>query len=479
MFAADGTLLFTSSRPDVEDEAEDPDAPAALWALPAGGEARRVASRAGGLSGVVAARSAPVVVALSDTLPASVDGEDDAARRARRTERKVQAVLHAGYPVRHWDADLGPGENRVVAGELPEPAWRDLTPAPGRALDGAVLDLSADGSTAVATWTVREPHGSAPHGARRRRRRDRRAAHARRRRHERRRGAAAVAGRAARSRSRRSAAAPPPSPVDRRLMVVPVDGSAEPRDVAPGWDLWGGDAQWTPDGNALLVLADEQGARPVFRVERRHRRGGAADRRPRALLRPAGLAGRRLRCTPCATRSTRRRRRCASTPAPPTRSRCACPGPRPRPPLPGTLDRGHDDGGGRHPPARLARAARGRGPAPAAAVGARRPARVLERLVLALVPLADGRPRLRRAAARPRHCRPATGSTWSGAGGATGAGRRTPTCSRSPTPRSSATTSTPTAPRRWAARTAATSSTGSPATPTGSARSSRTPACGT
>ena len=41
VFACDGTLLFTSSRPDAEDEADDDEAPAALWALPPGGEARR------------------------------------------------------------------------------------------------------------------------------------------------------------------------------------------------------------------------------------------------------------------------------------------------------------------------------------------------------------------------------------------------------------------------------------------------------
>jgi len=266
VFASDGTLLFASARPDAGDEDPDAEAPAALWALPAGGEARRVASRPGGLTDVVAARDAAVVLALSDTLPASTDGEDDAARRARRKERKVAAVLHAGYPVRHWDADLGPGELRLLAGELPEPGWRDLTPAPGRALDGAGLSLSTDGRMAATTWRVREPHGSS-------------------------RSVVVVVDVATGERrtvaddgtsdadepqlspdgltlayvvERRST---PTEPVDRRLVVVPVDGSAAPRDVAPGWDAWTDGARWTPDGSALVVLADERGGRPVFRVE--------------------------------------------------------------------------------------------------------------------------------------------------------------------------------------------------------------------
>ena len=76
-----------------------------------------------------------------------------------------------------------------------------------------------------------------------------------------------------------------------------------------------------------------------------------------------------------------------------------------RPALPGTLDRGRDDGRGRHPRAGVAGAARGRrradAPGAAAAVDPRRPARLVERLVVALEPVARRRAGVRRAAARP------------------------------------------------------------------------------
>jgi dipeptidyl aminopeptidase/acylaminoacyl peptidase len=62
--------------------------------------------------------------------------------------------------------------------------------------------------------------------------------------------------------SRTSATEPP----DRRCVVVPVDGG-EPRDVAPGWDRWVTAAAWTPDGAALVVVADEGGRAPLFRVD--------------------------------------------------------------------------------------------------------------------------------------------------------------------------------------------------------------------
>jgi len=269
LFAADGTLLFTSKRPDPDaDGKSDDDAPAALWQLPLGGEARLAGSRPGGLGLLAAGRGSATVLASADTLPGSGDGADDAARRALRKDRTVTAVLHAGYPVRYWDADLGPGQPRLVAGELAADGavrWRDLTPAPGRVLDRATADLTRDGVTAVTTWRIAEPGGSwrtalmvvdTVTGERRTLYDD----------------GSGEAGEPRISPDGSQVAfvletrSTPDEPPDVRLLVVALAGG-QAREVAAGWDRWPGGPRWTTDGAALLVTADDQGARPVFRVD--------------------------------------------------------------------------------------------------------------------------------------------------------------------------------------------------------------------
>ena len=163
VFAPDGSVLFVSVRPDPETTDSDDDLPSALWVLPPVGEARVAGTRPGGLSAVTVARDAPTVLALSDTLPGSGDGESDEQRRTARKDAKVTAVLHGGYPVRYWDRDLGVGQNRLLAGDLAPDGtitWRDLTPEPGRALHEASIDVTRDGRTAVTSWLVAEPRGS-------------------------------------------------------------------------------------------------------------------------------------------------------------------------------------------------------------------------------------------------------------------------------------------------------------------------------
>ncbi len=266
-FAADGTLLFVSGRPD-PDAAPDDDAKPALWALPpGGGEARVVATRPGGVGGVATARRADVVVVNADTMPAAVTAEDDAARRTTRKDRKVAAILHEGYPVRYWDHDLGPDAPRLFAGTLggDEPLeLRDLTPTPGRSLDEAAFTLSEDGTTLVTTWAVPEAGG--------------------------RREALAVVDVASGERrllvddewweffapavspdgtqvavvaERRTSADSPP--VIQVELVALADGAR--RVLTPGWDAWPSGLVWTPDGSALVVAADHQGRAPLFRVD--------------------------------------------------------------------------------------------------------------------------------------------------------------------------------------------------------------------
>jgi dipeptidyl aminopeptidase/acylaminoacyl peptidase len=270
VFTPAGDVLFTSARPDPAGGAPDDDAPSALWLLPPVGEARVVGTRPGGIAGIVVAERSGTVAVLSDTLPAATDTASDEERRQARKDKKVDAVLHAGYPVRYWDRDLGVGQTRLLAADPPPQdgcvQWRDLTPQPGRALHGGQVSLTPDGRTGVSTWGIAEPHGSrrialvaidtttgdrrvlvddgasdwgdprvSPDGTQ----------------------VAVVV-------ERRGS---PELPTDTRLMVLPLDGSTQPRDVAPDWDRWVGEHRWSADGTALLVTADDAGGRPVLRID--------------------------------------------------------------------------------------------------------------------------------------------------------------------------------------------------------------------
>ncbi|TQM04011.1 S9 family peptidase [Pseudonocardia kunmingensis] len=274
VFTPDGDLLFTSARPDPERAEPQPDEPAALWLLPGSGEAHVVGTRPGGLAAPAVAAEAGTVVATSMTLPGAVSGDEDAERRKARRDRKVSGILHAGHPVRFWDADLGPAQPRLVVADLPgagsAPAhggtaqWRELTPAPGGALVESAHDITPDGRTVVAGWRVAEPRGATRSvlvaidvatGERRVLADDPD--------HEF--GGPVVSPDGTQVVCLRESLTTPTSPPDIRLVVLPLAGGA-PRDVAPGWDRWAGTPRWAPDGSALLVVADEGGRAPVFRI---------------------------------------------------------------------------------------------------------------------------------------------------------------------------------------------------------------------
>jgi dipeptidyl aminopeptidase/acylaminoacyl peptidase len=270
-FLPDGSLIFTSARPDPDAEAKD-DTPAALWVLPAAGEARPLATRPGGIGVVAVARDAGAIVLGSATLPSSRDADEDAERRQARKDGKVVAMLHDSYPIRFWDTDLGPDRIRLFAGR-PDPQAQtpleleDLTGSVGAALDpDGGWAISPDGRTVVTSWRRGEPKGSVrstlvaidvESGERR------------------------VllddpafdyqspvfsldGSKVAVLQERRSE---PDLPVDLRLCVLHRE-SGQLHDVAPGWDRWpSGAPVWTPDGGALLVTADDQGRGPVWRID--------------------------------------------------------------------------------------------------------------------------------------------------------------------------------------------------------------------
>lgn len=181
-FLPDGSLLFTSDRPDPRmKEAEGK----ALWRLPPVGEASVVARASGGLSDPVADPTSTLVLVGGSRLVAGgpVDtagpgdvagpgdiadpGEADAADRKdrkRRRESKASGILHDGMPIRYWDRELGETSPRLFvvdagATEDGEPArrMRDLAPDAGFALQDT--EVSSAGGRALCTWTSREPRG--------------------------------------------------------------------------------------------------------------------------------------------------------------------------------------------------------------------------------------------------------------------------------------------------------------------------------
>ncbi|MGH8827230.1 MAG: TolB family protein, partial [Jiangellaceae bacterium] len=271
-FLPDGSLLFGSARPDPAVK-DDDDVPL-LWLLPPnGGEARVVAKRPGGVGGVVVARDAGTVLVSSDTFPSSTDLESEEATRKERKEMKVSAILHERYPVRYWDHDLGPDAPRFFVGALqpsddamadPHVELRDLTPDAGRALDSVGYDISPDGSTVVTTWNVPERAGfretlvaiDVATGERRVLADDE--------------GFEYVSPKISPDGTSvaviRSRQATPTEPIDQKLAIVSL-ADAERRDLATGWDRWPDAPVWTPDGSALIVVADDNGRAPVFRVD--------------------------------------------------------------------------------------------------------------------------------------------------------------------------------------------------------------------
>ncbi|MFV0460607.1 MAG: prolyl oligopeptidase family serine peptidase, partial [Actinomycetales bacterium] len=170
-FTPTGDLLFTAREPGAADDDPQP-----LWLLPAdGGQARVVARHRGGFDRVrVAAASGEVLVGVR-MLASAANAQDDERLRSARSTAAVDAILHEGYPVRHWDSDLGPGAIRLhlaasveasgVAGRLDdELVLRPLTGHVEAALDPeASWRITADGRQVISDWATARPHAETWH----------------------------------------------------------------------------------------------------------------------------------------------------------------------------------------------------------------------------------------------------------------------------------------------------------------------------
>ncbi|CAN5189541.1 S9 family peptidase [soil metagenome] len=281
-FLADGSVLFTSSRPDPDAPTDDKGAAdrSRLWLLPAdGGEARVVAYPPLGVGAAAAALEAKVVAYSSGRWPGSSSVEVDAERAKERRERDIGAQLFERYPIRFWDHYLPTEEPHLFVAATPggTPAdaegsladGRDVTPDAGPALHGdddyVSFVLTPDGATLVSTWRhppeprrsmfslvaidtangdrrvlAESPHADftdpavSPDG----------------------RSVACV---------RRARGTPDEAP-DMTVWLVDL-ASGDGEDATPGFTGWPHSPAWAPDGGAVLFTADEAGETPVFRVK--------------------------------------------------------------------------------------------------------------------------------------------------------------------------------------------------------------------
>ncbi|MEJ7753861.1 MAG: hypothetical protein WKF38_01620, partial [Candidatus Limnocylindrales bacterium] len=273
-FMRDGSVLFTSARPDPDrpkDEEDDDEETGRLWLLPAsGGEARVLVAPSGGVEDVRAARDADVIIFSASVYPGITSLAGDRDRQKGRAKAGVEALLLEGYPIRRWDHYLGPRERHLFAATLPsgeeritEP--RDLTPQAGQALLETGYDVTPDGATVVTSWSVTaeltrlqerlvaidrasgdhrfltpddgswysEPACS-PDG----------------------RWVVAT----------RSEPGSPESIGDQTLWLVDLE-SGEGRDLTPDLDLWPHGPTWAPASDAVLFTADRDGNAAAMRVD--------------------------------------------------------------------------------------------------------------------------------------------------------------------------------------------------------------------
>ena len=272
-FARDGSILFTSSRPDPDrkpDDGSDDDEVSGLWSLPAGGgEARLLAAPSGGVDAVVAARDADVVVYAASVFPGAADAAADRERHQARKKAGVEALLFDTFPIRHWDAFHGPRERHLFAAPIPSGEDRisepiDLTPDAGSALVEQRFDVTPDGGTVVTGWMSSDAIGRTDFGV-------------------------VAIDRVSGERRQLTPddawyADPAVSPDGRWVACVLHEkdmpervgdetlwlidlATGEGRDLTPDLDLWPQHPVWAPDGSAIWFTADRRGAGSVHRHE--------------------------------------------------------------------------------------------------------------------------------------------------------------------------------------------------------------------
>jgi dipeptidyl aminopeptidase/acylaminoacyl peptidase len=271
-FLPDGSILFTSARPDPEaKKGEERDDRAALWLLPAGGgEARLLADPPAGVDGLAVARDRGTVIVGVGAYPGAATLEEDGDKHKTRKEAGITAQLFESYPIRYWDHYIGPRDRRLY--RIPPPTGDEgradlemVLDGTGQHLDEAAFDVTPDGSTVVSAWHTR---GGATDlavnlvavdvatG-------DRRVLV----------GDDDVACDAVRcSLDGRFAVCVhetigDPDHADRMTLWLVDLATGEGRDLTPDLDLWPCGPAWAPDSSAVYFVADQAGRAPAFRVD--------------------------------------------------------------------------------------------------------------------------------------------------------------------------------------------------------------------